>query len=134
METKRLMKRKATVRKLALKDVNPDLLDEFKSLRSSVKHNIQKNYNTYLRHMENDLVSDHRRFWSYFKNKNINCPDSLLYNNLRYNNDGDLIILVLFSSLTWTLMEMMNAKTTASVILSKSKMLPMMMWFWQSVN
>ncbi|GBN65776.1 hypothetical protein AVEN_53942-1 [Araneus ventricosus] len=90
METKRLIKRKATVRKLALKGVNPDLFDEFKSLRSSVKHNIQKDYNTYLRHMENDLVSDPRRFWSYFKNKNINSPDSLFYNNVRYNNDGDI--------------------------------------------
>ncbi|GBN76439.1 hypothetical protein AVEN_170548-1 [Araneus ventricosus] len=90
METKRLIKRKATVRKLALKGVNPDLFDEFKFLRSSVKHNIQKDYNTYLRHMENDLVSDPRRFWSYFKNKNINSPDSLFYNNVRYNNDGDI--------------------------------------------
>ncbi|GBM91347.1 hypothetical protein AVEN_6999-1 [Araneus ventricosus] len=39
--------------------------------------------------MENDLVSDPRRFWSYFKNKNINSPDNLFYNNMRYNNDGD---------------------------------------------
>ncbi|GBM43047.1 hypothetical protein AVEN_215175-1 [Araneus ventricosus] len=90
METKRLIKRKATVRKLALKGVNPDLFDEFKSLRSSVKYNIQKDYNTHHRHMENDLVSDPRRFWSYFKNKNINSPDSLFYNNVRYINDGDI--------------------------------------------
>ncbi|GBN82268.1 hypothetical protein AVEN_204974-1 [Araneus ventricosus] len=90
METNRLIKRKATVRKLALKSVNPDLFDEFKSLRSSVKHNIQKDYNTYLRHMENDLVLDPRRFWSYFKNKNTNSPNSLFYNNVRYNNDGDI--------------------------------------------
>ncbi|GBM47347.1 putative RNA-directed DNA polymerase from transposon BS [Araneus ventricosus] len=90
METKRLIKRKATVRKLALKGVNPDLFYEFKSLRSSVKHNIQKDYNTYLRHMENYLVSDPKRFWSYFKNKNINSPDSLFYNNVCYNNDGDV--------------------------------------------
>ncbi|GBM32816.1 hypothetical protein AVEN_216523-1 [Araneus ventricosus] len=91
MEIKRLIKRKATVRKLlALKGDNPDLFDEFKSLRSSVKHNIQKDYNTHLRHMENYLVLDPRRFWSYFKNKNINSPDSLFYNNVRYNNDGDI--------------------------------------------
>ncbi|GBM85992.1 hypothetical protein AVEN_147099-1 [Araneus ventricosus] len=90
METKRLIKRKATVRKLALKGVHPDLFDEFKSLRPPVKHNIQKDYNTHLRHMENDLVSDPRRFWSYFKNKKINSPDSLFYNNVRYNNDGDI--------------------------------------------
>ncbi|GBM10011.1 putative RNA-directed DNA polymerase from transposon BS [Araneus ventricosus] len=48
METERLIKRKTTVRKLALKDVNPDLFGEFKSLLSSVKYNIQKDYNTYL--------------------------------------------------------------------------------------
>ncbi|GBM72343.1 hypothetical protein AVEN_210309-1 [Araneus ventricosus] len=90
METKILIKRIATVGKLALKGVNPDLFDEFKSLRSSVKHNIQKDYNTYLSHLENDLVSDTRRFWSYFKNKNINYPDSLFYNNVRCNNDGDI--------------------------------------------
>ncbi|GBO10718.1 hypothetical protein AVEN_63875-1 [Araneus ventricosus] len=90
METKRLIKKKATVRKLALKDVNPDLFDEFKSLPSSVKHSIQKDYNKHLQHMENDLVSNPRRFWSYFKNKKINSPDSLFYNNVRCNNDGDI--------------------------------------------
>ncbi|GBO00813.1 hypothetical protein AVEN_66495-1 [Araneus ventricosus] len=40
--------------------------------------------------MENDLVSNPMRFWSYFKNKNINSLDSLFYNNVRYNNDGDI--------------------------------------------
>ncbi|GBM38830.1 putative RNA-directed DNA polymerase from transposon BS [Araneus ventricosus] len=40
--------------------------------------------------MENYLVSYPMRFWSYFKNKNINSPDSLFYNNVRYNNDGDI--------------------------------------------
>ncbi|GBM17068.1 hypothetical protein AVEN_133332-1 [Araneus ventricosus] len=90
METKGLIKMKSTDRKLALKGVNPDLFDEFKSLRSSVKHNFQKDYNTYLRHMENDLVSDPSRFWSYFTNKSINSPDSLFCNNVRYNNDGDI--------------------------------------------
>ncbi|GBL92967.1 hypothetical protein AVEN_54612-1 [Araneus ventricosus] len=90
METKRLMKKKATVRKLALEGVHPDLFDEFKSLRSFVKYNIQKDYNTYLRHAENNLISDPKKFWSYFKNKNINSSDSLFYNNVRYENDCDI--------------------------------------------
>ncbi|GBM72769.1 putative RNA-directed DNA polymerase from transposon BS [Araneus ventricosus] len=89
METKRLIKKKATVRKIPLKGVNPDLFDEFKSLRSSVKYDIQKDYNTYLSHSENNLISDPKKFWSYFKNKNINSSDSLFYNNVRYENDGD---------------------------------------------
>ncbi|GBN10496.1 hypothetical protein AVEN_191969-1 [Araneus ventricosus] len=89
METKRLMKKKATVCKLDLKGVNPDLFDEFKSLRSSVKYNIQKDYNTYLRHTENNLSADPKTFWSYFKNKNINSSDSLFYNNVRYENYDD---------------------------------------------
>ncbi|GBL89113.1 hypothetical protein AVEN_255246-1 [Araneus ventricosus] len=83
-------KRKATVRKLPLKGVNRDLFDEFKSLRSSVKYNIQKNYNTYLGHTENSLIADPKKFWSYFKNKNINSSDSLFYNKVCYENDGDI--------------------------------------------
>ncbi|GBN73503.1 hypothetical protein AVEN_172422-1 [Araneus ventricosus] len=90
METKGLIKKKATVRKIALKGVNPDLFDEFKSLRSSVKYNIQKDHNTYLRHTENNLISDPKKFWSYFKNKNINSSDSLFDNNVRYEKDGDI--------------------------------------------
>ncbi|GBM70007.1 hypothetical protein AVEN_155712-1 [Araneus ventricosus] len=81
---------KATVCKLALKGVNLDLFDEFKSLRSSSKYNIRKDYNTYLRHTENNLISDPKKFWSYFKNKNINSPYSLFYNNVCYDNDSDI--------------------------------------------
>ncbi|GBL82798.1 hypothetical protein AVEN_106330-1 [Araneus ventricosus] len=57
------------------------------SLRSSV---IQKDYNMNLRHTENNLISDPKTFWSNFKNKNINSPDSLFYNNVCYENDGDI--------------------------------------------
>ncbi|GBN17747.1 hypothetical protein AVEN_167372-1 [Araneus ventricosus] len=139
METKRLIEKKATARKLALKGVNPDSFDEFKSLRSSVEYNIQKDYNTYLRHTENNLISDPKKFWSYFKNENINTPDSLFYNNVCYENDGDIAnaFADYFSSVfksSTDLMEMMNAKATASVILLKSKALPMMMWFWLAGN
>ncbi|GBM63480.1 hypothetical protein AVEN_205830-1 [Araneus ventricosus] len=90
METKRLIKKNATVSKLALKGVNPDLFDEFKSLQSSAKYNIQKDYNTYLRHTENNLISDPKKICSYLKNKNINSPDSLFYNKVRHENDGDI--------------------------------------------
>ncbi|GBM86582.1 hypothetical protein AVEN_165884-1 [Araneus ventricosus] len=90
METRRLIKKKVTVRKLALKGVNPDSFGEFKSFRSSVKYNIQKDYNTYLRHTESNLISDPKKFWSYFKNKNINSLDSLFYNNVCYENDGNI--------------------------------------------
>ncbi|GBM52691.1 hypothetical protein AVEN_130890-1 [Araneus ventricosus] len=44
----------------------------------------------YLRHTENNLISDPKKFWSYFKNKNINSSDSLFYNYVRYENDGDI--------------------------------------------
>ncbi|GBM23234.1 hypothetical protein AVEN_159907-1 [Araneus ventricosus] len=107
METKRLIKRKATVRKLALKGVNPDLFDEFKSLRSSVKHNIQKDHNTYLRQMENSLVSDPRS--SVFKpstdfDGNDECRsdcvgDLVKIENVTYN-DVVLAIKELKSALT----------------------------------
>ncbi|GBN42304.1 hypothetical protein AVEN_4810-1 [Araneus ventricosus] len=90
MEIRRLIKRKATVRKLDLKSVNPDSFDEFKSLRSPVKYDIQKDYDTYLQLTENNLISDPKQFWSYFKNKNNNSPNSLYYNNMCYENDGDI--------------------------------------------
>ncbi|GBN55624.1 hypothetical protein AVEN_349-1 [Araneus ventricosus] len=78
------------VRKLALKGENPDSVYEFKSLPSTVKYNIQKDYDTSLRLTENNLISDPKKCWSYFKNKNINSPNSLYYNNVCYENDGDI--------------------------------------------
>ncbi|GBN82680.1 hypothetical protein AVEN_241782-1 [Araneus ventricosus] len=90
METRRLIKKKATVRQLALKGINPDSFDEFKFLRSSVKYNIRKDYNTYLRHTENNQISDPKKFWPYLKNKNINSPDRINYNNVRFENYGDI--------------------------------------------
>ncbi|GBM28801.1 hypothetical protein AVEN_130508-1 [Araneus ventricosus] len=43
-----------------------------------------------LRHTENNLISDPKTFWSNFKNKNINSPDCLFYNNVCNENDGDI--------------------------------------------
>ncbi|GBL87404.1 hypothetical protein AVEN_118348-1 [Araneus ventricosus] len=78
------------VRKLALKGGNPDSFDEFKSLRSTAKYYIQKYYDTYLRLRENNLISTPKKFWSYYKNKNSNLPNSLHYNNVCYENDDDI--------------------------------------------
>ncbi|GBL89413.1 hypothetical protein AVEN_225922-1 [Araneus ventricosus] len=89
-ETRRLLKRKARVRRLALKCVNPDSVDEFRALRSAVKYSIQKDYNTYLRLTEKNLISNPRKFWSYFNNTKHNSPNSLYYNNVCYGNDGDI--------------------------------------------
>ncbi|GBM73616.1 putative RNA-directed DNA polymerase from transposon BS [Araneus ventricosus] len=89
-ETRRLLKRKARVRRLALKCVNPDSVDEFRALRSAVKYSIQKDYNTYLRLTEKNLISNPRKFWSYFNNTKHNSPNSLYYNNVCYENDGDI--------------------------------------------
>ncbi|GBO11286.1 hypothetical protein AVEN_121741-1, partial [Araneus ventricosus] len=91
IETRRLLKRKARVRRLALKCVNPDSVDEFRALCSSaVKYSIQKDYNTYLRLTENNLISNPKKFWSYFNNTKHNSPNSLYYNNVCYENDGDI--------------------------------------------
>ncbi|GBM93488.1 hypothetical protein AVEN_240941-1 [Araneus ventricosus] len=90
IETRRLLNRKARVRRLALKCVNPDSVDEFRALRSAVKYSIQKDYNTYLRLTENNLISNHKKFWSYFNNTKHNSPNSLYYNNVCYENDGDI--------------------------------------------
>ncbi|GBN79656.1 putative RNA-directed DNA polymerase from transposon BS [Araneus ventricosus] len=89
-ETRRMLKRKARVRRLALKCVNPDSVDEFRALRSAVKYSIQKDYNTYLRLTEKNLISNPRKFWSYFNNTKHNSPNSLYYNNVCYENDGDI--------------------------------------------
>ncbi|GBM45831.1 putative RNA-directed DNA polymerase from transposon BS [Araneus ventricosus] len=90
IETRRLLKRKARVRRLALKCVNPDSVDEFRALRSAVKYSIQKDYNTYLRLTEKNLISNPKKFWSYFNNTKHNSPNSLYYNNVCYENDGDI--------------------------------------------
>ncbi|GBM62673.1 hypothetical protein AVEN_257271-1 [Araneus ventricosus] len=78
------------VRKLALKGENPDSVEEFKSLRSTVKYNIRKDYDTYMQLTENNQLSDPKKFWSYFKNKNMNSANSLYYNNVCCENDGDM--------------------------------------------
>ncbi|GBN84643.1 putative RNA-directed DNA polymerase from transposon BS [Araneus ventricosus] len=90
IETRRLLKRKARVRRLALKCVNPDSVDEFRALPSAVKYSIQKDYNTYLRLTEKNLISNPKKFWSYFNNTKHNSSNSLYYNNVRYENDGDI--------------------------------------------
>ncbi|GBN36712.1 hypothetical protein AVEN_232659-1 [Araneus ventricosus] len=90
IETRRLLKRKAMVRRLALKCVNPDSVDEFRTLRSAVKFSIQKDYNTYLRLTKNNIISNPKRFWSYFNNTKHNSPNSLYYNNVCYENDGKI--------------------------------------------
>ncbi|GBM95053.1 putative RNA-directed DNA polymerase from transposon BS [Araneus ventricosus] len=89
-ETRRLLRRKARVRRLALKCVNPDSVDEFRALRSAVKYSIQKDYNTYLRLTEKNLISNPRKFWSYFNNTKHNSSNSLYYNNVCYENEGDI--------------------------------------------
>ncbi|GBN32936.1 Transposon Ty3-G Gag-Pol polyprotein [Araneus ventricosus] len=50
------------VRKLSLKGVIPDSVDEFNSLRSTVKYNNQKDYDTYLRLTGNNQISDPKKF------------------------------------------------------------------------
>ncbi|GBL78927.1 putative RNA-directed DNA polymerase from transposon BS [Araneus ventricosus] len=90
IETRRLLKRKARVRRFALKCVNPDSVDEFRALRSAVKYSIQKDYNTYLRLTEKNLISNPKKFWSYFNNTKHNSPNSLYYNNVCYENDDDI--------------------------------------------
>ncbi|GBL86152.1 hypothetical protein AVEN_89174-1 [Araneus ventricosus] len=90
IENRRLLKRKARVRRLALKCVNPDSVNEFRALRSAVKYSIQKDYNTYLRLTENNLISNLKKFWYYFNNTKHNSPNSLYYDNLCYENDGDI--------------------------------------------
>ncbi|GBM15276.1 hypothetical protein AVEN_144060-1 [Araneus ventricosus] len=89
-ETRKLLKRKARVRRLALKGVHPYSVDEFRTLLSAVKYSIQKDYNTYLRLTENNIISDPKKFCSYVNNKNINLPYSLYYDNVCYENDGDI--------------------------------------------
>ncbi|GBN49613.1 hypothetical protein AVEN_118210-1, partial [Araneus ventricosus] len=53
--SRRLLKKKTMVRRLALKSENPYSTDEFRIFRSAVKHNIQKGNNTYLWLTENNL-------------------------------------------------------------------------------
>ncbi|GBM83318.1 hypothetical protein AVEN_261153-1 [Araneus ventricosus] len=118
--------RKTSIRKLTLKVVNPDSFHEFKSLRSFVKYNIRKDYDTYLRLKENNLISDHKEFWFYFKNKSINSPKSLYYNTASYENDGDIsnAFAAYFSSVFKPSIYFDRDdeyKATASVILLKSK-------------
>lgn len=88
-ETIKLIKYKNKVRKLALHNGNPIVLEEFKYLRSSVKLNISRDYTSYLQTTENNLISNPKKFWSYFNKHNL-LPNTIYYNNISYDGDDEI--------------------------------------------
>ncbi|GBM51382.1 hypothetical protein AVEN_168768-1 [Araneus ventricosus] len=63
-----------------------------RSLRTSVKLCIKRDYGNYLHLIEKDLISEPKKFWSHFKkDKNNNhLPDKLYYNDKCFTNDIDI--------------------------------------------
>ncbi|GBN62517.1 hypothetical protein AVEN_168194-1 [Araneus ventricosus] len=92
VETRRLLRRKEIVRRLLLRHRNPVFIDEFRSLRTSVKFCIKRDYGNYLHPIEKDLISEPKKFWSHFKkDKNNNhLPDKLYYNDKCFTSDIDI--------------------------------------------
>ncbi|GBO30898.1 hypothetical protein AVEN_141527-1 [Araneus ventricosus] len=92
VETRRWLRRKEIVRRLLLRHRNPVFIDEFKSLRTSVKFCIKRYYGNYLHLIEKDLISEPKKFWSHFKkDKNNNhLPDKLYYNDKCFTSDIDI--------------------------------------------
>ncbi|GBN60798.1 hypothetical protein AVEN_261327-1 [Araneus ventricosus] len=92
VETRRLLRRKEIVRRLLLKHRNSVFIDEFRSLRTSVKFGIKRDYGNYLHLIEKDLISEPKKFWSHFKkDKNNNhLPHKLYYNDKCFTNDIDI--------------------------------------------
>lgn len=88
-ETKKLLRTKGKVRKLLLKKEDPNIAEELKSLRSSVKISIKKDCNAYLQNTENYLISEPKKFWSYFKTTK-SMPNKIFHNNVCYDGDHDI--------------------------------------------
>ncbi|GBN22520.1 hypothetical protein AVEN_3205-1 [Araneus ventricosus] len=89
VETRRLLRRKEIVFRLLLRHRNPVFIDEFKSLRTSVKFGIKRDYGNYLHVIEKDLISEPKKFWSHFK-KNNHLPGKLYYKDKCFINDIDI--------------------------------------------
>ncbi|GBO02460.1 hypothetical protein AVEN_180467-1 [Araneus ventricosus] len=92
VETRRLLRRKEIVRRLLLRHGIPVFIDEFRTLRTSVKFSIKRDYGNYLHLIEKDLISEPKKFWSHFKkDKNNNLsPDKLYYNDKYFTNGIDI--------------------------------------------
>ena len=88
-DTINLIKCKSKIRKFALNSGDLNILANFKYLRSQLKKSIARDYDFYLQNIENNLISDPKKFWSYFK-KNNSLPNNIFYNNMSYNNDNDI--------------------------------------------
>ncbi|GBN32056.1 hypothetical protein AVEN_97329-1 [Araneus ventricosus] len=63
-----------------------------RSLRTSAKFCIKRDYGNYLHLVEKDLISQSKKFWPHFKkDKNNNhLPDKLYYNDKCFTNDIDI--------------------------------------------
>ncbi|GBM61262.1 putative RNA-directed DNA polymerase from transposon BS [Araneus ventricosus] len=92
VETRRLLRRKEIVLRLLLRHRNPVFIDEFRSLRTSVKFGIKSDYGNYLHLIKKDLISEPKKFWTHFKkDKNNNhLPDKLYDNDECFTNDIDI--------------------------------------------
>ncbi|GBN95626.1 hypothetical protein AVEN_208540-1 [Araneus ventricosus] len=92
VETRRLLIRKEIVRRLLLRHRNPVFIGEFRSLRTSVKFGIKRDYGNYLHLIEKDLISEPKKFWTHFKKgkNNNHLPDKLCYNDKCFTNDIDI--------------------------------------------
>ena len=87
--TKKLIREKCKVRRLALRSGDPVILEEFRSLRSLIKLNLKKDYASHIRNTEVNLNSDPKRFWSYFRAAN-SVPAMLHHGDIIYDEDKDI--------------------------------------------
>lgn len=69
-ETIQLIRKKSRVRKRALNSGYQCTYEEFRYLRTALKHSIAKDHTIYLQNTENSLISNPKKFWSYFNEKN----------------------------------------------------------------
>ncbi|GBL74109.1 hypothetical protein AVEN_231007-1 [Araneus ventricosus] len=92
VETRGLLRRKETVRRLLLRHRNPVFIYEFRSLHTGVKFGIKRDYGNYLHLIEKDLIPETKKFWSHFKKEknNNHLPGKLYYNDKCFINDIDI--------------------------------------------
>lgn len=89
IDTLRIVKAKAKARKLALRNHDPVFIQNFKSLRSSLKISIASDYSRYIKDTENNLIRQPEKFWSYFK-KSQTLPSEVFFNDANFDNDIDI--------------------------------------------
>ena len=87
------IKRKHYCRKRWLDSRNVLFVDEFKTLRSTIKRKINNEYNEHLLRVQNSIKIDPKYFWNFVRSKRggSRIPGSMTYNDMAVDSEQDIV-------------------------------------------